>query len=129
MVASKLRLLAVYALWVDDYNTYHVATAGAQGAHKEITTYQQGFISQDRENATYKELQRELLPRAGGSPGVLDLEPVAGVWTLHVQPNCYSIHDYVDLTSTRVAQRTPHQPAGAWLRVAERRSGCPRVYP
>ena len=37
---------------------------------------------------------------------MLDLEPVAGVWTLNVQPNCYSIHDYVDLTSTRVATHT-----------------------
>jgi hypothetical protein len=109
VVASKLRLLAVYALWVDDYNTYHVATVGAQGAHKEHTTYQQGFILQDREHATYKEHQRV----AAACRGLLDLEPVAGVWTLNVQPNCYSIHDNVD--SVNAGRNAPHQPAGAWL--------------
>ena len=59
-VRGRLQTTTSSGLRIDDYNT-----VGAQGAHKEHTTCQQGIILQDREHATYKEHQG-----AGGLPGV-----------------------------------------------------------
>ena len=65
--------------------------------------------------------------------GLLDLEPMALVWTLNVQPNCYSIHVNVDLTSrssTRIATHTApaRESVDARSGAAQSINGCPRVY-